>query len=294
MANNSRVILVTGAGGQLGNEMQRVAEGSSDRYIFTDVAELDITNKSAVEAFVSENEVSAIVNCAAYTNVDKAEDDAECADLINNIAVRNLADAAKSCDALLVHVSTDYVFDGKGTRPYVESDAADPIGVYGVTKLAGEKSVEESGCRYVILRTSWLYSAWGNNFVKTMLRLTSERDELSVVADQFGTPTFAGDLADVIASVIDQEAVRGEQVHGVYHYSNSGVCTWFDFAVAVGEMAGNSEKCAIKAIESKDFPSRVTRPSYSVLDKSKVATTFGVVVPEWRESLLKCMKQLLR
>lgn len=283
----NKTILVTGANGQLGNEMQRVAKGRSDRYIFTDVAELDITNYEAIHKMVTEEGVDVIVNCAAYTNVDKAEDDQALADLLNNKAAGYLAKAAKESGATLIHISTDYVFDGSAHIPYREEQATRPIGVYGVTKLAGEQSVIESGCNYIIIRTSWLYSAWGGNFVKTMQRLTSERDTLNVIFDQVGTPTYAGDLADAIGQIIttDQLAKSGR-----YHFSNEGVCSWFDFAYAICEKSGNS--CKINPIHSDEFPAKVTRPHYSVLDKSKIKSTFGIEIPYWSESLDKCINEL--
>ena len=215
-------VLVTGANGQLGREMRRVAQGSADRYLFTDVAELDITDRVAVQRMVEEERVDVIVNCAAYTNVDKAEDDRGMADLLNNRAVENLALAAKSCNAVLVHVSTDYVFKGDRCLPCTEEQPTDPLGVYGVTKLAGEQSLRATGCRYLIFRTAWLYSPFGKNFVKTMRKLTAEKERLQVVFDQVGTPTYAGDLAALIHKVI-QERMLDRQ--GIYHFSNEGVCS---------------------------------------------------------------------
>ncbi len=283
----SRTILVTGANGQLGNEMRRVADKGNDRYIFTDVAELDITDYGAISNLVSSEGVEVIVNCAAYTNVDKAEDDYELANLLNNRAVGYLAMAAKVSGATLIHISTDYVFDGTAHVPYTEQEPTAPIGVYGKTKLAGERSVIESECNYIIIRTSWLYSQWGGNFVKTMQRLTAERESLNVIFDQIGTPTYAGDLADAIGDIISTKQLDRS---GVYHFSNEGVCSWYDFANLIAQKCGNT--CDILPIHSSEFPAKVTRPHYSVLDKSKFKSTFGVRIPYWTESLDKCINEL--
>lgn len=283
----SKTILVTGANGQLGNEMRRVAESSSDKYIFTDVAELDITDYSAISNMVTSESVDVIVNCAAYTNVDKAEDDGNFANLLNNTAAGYLAKAAAESGATLIHISTDYVFDGSNHIPYTEDQPTAPIGVYGVTKLAGEESVIASGCTYIIIRTSWLYSKWGGNFVKTMQKLTAERDNLNVIFDQVGTPTYAGDLADAIGEII---ATNQTEKSGTYHFSNEGVCSWFDFAFAIAEKSGNT--CDIAPIHSDEFPAKVTRPHYSVLDKTKFKATFGTQIPYWSVSLDKCINEL--
>lgn len=283
-------VLVTGANGQLGNEMRRIAASGTTphRYIFTDVAELDITDPAAIEAMMAAEQVAAIVNCAAYTNVDKAEDDAATADLINNAAVANLAAAAKAHDALFIHVSTDYVFGGEGNLPRTENDAVNPLGVYGVTKLAGEQAIAAAGCRSVILRTAWLYSVHGKNFVKTMLSLMATRPELNVVFDQVGTPTYAGDLADAIAAVLCDPQVNDKL--GVYHFSDEGVCSWYDFAAAIAELSGSA--CTVKPCHSNEFPSKVTRPAFSVLDKTKIKTAFGISIPHWRSSLIRCLNAL--
>ncbi len=280
-------ILVTGANGQLGNEMQRVAKTSSNHYIFTDVAQLDITDREAVLRAVKDNSIQVIVNCAAYTNVDKAEDDRETADLINNKAVENLAIAARENDATLIHISTDYVFKGDRCTPCREDWETDPLGVYGITKLAGEKSIERTGCRHIIIRTAWLYSPFGKNFVKTMQKLTAEKDSLKVVFDQVGTPTYAGDLADAIARIIETGQL-GKQ--GIYHFSNEGVCSWYDFAREICELSGNT--CNIRPCHSDEFPSKVKRPHFSVLDKTKIKDTFGIEVPYWKDSLKKCIREL--
>lgn len=282
-------ILVTGANGQLGNEMRRLAEKTtSNRYIFTDIAELDITNLQAVRHCMSENQVTIVVNCAAYTNVDKAEDDFETADLINRKAVENLAIACKETEAVLIHVSTDYVFQGDRNLPCREDEPTNPLGVYGRTKLAGEQAIEQIGGKYLIFRTAWLYSSFGNNFVKTMRRLTSEREQLSVVFDQVGTPTYAGDLAMLIWHIIEEEKYKQQQ--GVYHFSNEGVCSWYDFAKEIATLSRNV--CDIRPCHSDEFPSKVKRPAFSVLDKTKVKKDFGYVVPYWKDSLIKCINEL--
>ena len=282
-------ILITGANGQLGREMRRVSQGSAHRYVFTDVAELDITSLDDVCRMVREESIDVIVNCAAYTNVDQAEDDVATADLINNQAVRHLAIAAKESDALLIHISTDYVFEGNRCTPCQESWPTSPLGVYGQTKLAGEQSIADVGCRYMIFRTAWLYSAWGKNFVKTMQMLTSTRPELKVVFDQVGTPTYAGDLADLIAYIIENDRL---DCQGIYHYSNEGVCSWYDFAIEIASLSGN--QCNIQPCHSDEFPSKVKRPHFSVLDKTKVKETFGVSVPYWKVSLRRCIDELAR
>ena len=284
-------ILITGANGQLGHEMQRVAKESNDNYIFTDVAEgyenLDITDLEAIRKMVKANNIEIIVNCAAYTNVDRAESDFDTANLINNTAAGNLATAMKEVEGTLIHVSTDYVFQGDRNIPCREDWPTNPLGVYGKTKLAGEKAIEGTGCQHIILRTAWLYSQWGKNFVKTMQSLTASKDSLKVVFDQVGTPTFAGDLADAIAHIIN---TRQLDKTGIYHFSNEGVCSWFDFAKIICELSGNT--CDIQPCYSEDFPSPVKRPHFSVLDKSKLKSTFGIRVPYWTDSLKKCIKQL--
>ena len=287
-------ILVTGSNGQLGREMRGLAVRSVHRWIFTDVTmpegletiRLDITDRDAVERACSGWSVDCIVNCAAYTNVDKAEDDEDTAFLINAVAPGILAGAAAARDALLIHIPTDYVFQGNGCTPYTEDQPTSPLGAYGRTKLAGEKAVTESGCRYVMFRTAWLYSPYGNNFVKTMRRLTSERDSLNVVFDQVGSPTYSADLASAIYDIVENDRSRGKE--GIYHYSNEGVCSWYDFAVAIARMSGN-EACAIRPCHSSEFPSKVRRPNYSVLDKAKYRDTFGRTVPYWMDSLEKCV-----
>ena len=284
----SKRVLVTGANGQLGSEMRRLGAASPNEYIFTDVAELDITDGAAVSRFVKENNVNVIVNCAAYTAVDRAEDDEATAELINSTAVRNLAQAAKEVDAVLFHVSTDYVFGAEGNTPRTEEMPTNPLGVYGRTKLRGEQAIAEVGARAIIIRTAWLYSEYGNNFLKTMLRLTKEKETLSVVFDQVGTPTYAGDLAMTIFSIIEGDYYNGNE--GVYHFSNEGVCSWYDFAREIATAMGHT--CQINPCHSSEFPSKVTRPPYSVLDKTKIKKTFGVDIPHWRESMIYCLKRI--
>lgn len=279
-------ILVTGSNGQLGNEL-RLVVGENDKinkYYFTDVDELDITSKKVVYEFIVANNIDIVVNCAAYTNVDKAEDDKERADLINHIGPKNLAEACRDKNGLLIHISTDYVFDGTKNTPYTETDETKPLGVYGETKLRGENAIINSGCDYVIIRTSWLYSSFGHNFLKTMQRLTAEKETLNVVFDQVGTPTYAGDLANVIYTII-QKNNNTDIRNQLYHFSNEGVCSWYDFAVAINEASGHN--CNIKPCHSSEFPSKVTRPSFSVLDKSKIKNMLGVKILNWRSSMLK-------
>lgn len=284
------VILVTGANGQLGNEMRIVAQYSKDHYIFTDVAELDITNLDAIREMVAKEGVKVIINCAAYTNVDKAEEDVDFCTLLNATAVENLAIAMKEVDGLLVHVSTDYVFGGDPyNTPCTEDKKGTPTGVYGQTKLQGEQNIQKVGCHHLIIRTAWLYSEFGKNFVKTMLNLTATKPELKVVFDQTGTPTYAYDLATAIYDIVENR--KYENKDGIYHYSNEGVCSWFDFTKMIAEYAGNTT-CDIQPCHSNEFPSKVIRPSYSVLDKTKIKNTFGIKVPYWTDSLKVCINHL--
>ena len=282
-------ILVTGANGQLGNEMRVVSKGSSDRYIFTDVEELDITNRDAVANFVKGNDIKVVVNCAGYTNVEKAEDEEKLAELINAQAVEYLALACRENHATLIHISTDYVFGGnEGNTPRKENEPVNPTGAYGRTKLHGEQAIWKVGCNYLIIRTAWLYSEFGNNFVKTMRKLTSERDKLNVVFDQIGTPTYAFDLANVIFKIIEER--RYDELTGIYHFSNEGVISWYDFAKEICELSGNN--CDIQPCHSDEFPSKVKRPSYSVLDKTKIKNSLNITIPHWKESLKKCISKL--
>ncbi len=282
-------ILVTGANGQLGNEMRRLGAVSPNNYIFTDVAELDITNADAVMHVAKHYSIDAIINCAAYTNVDKAESDEATAELINATAVANLAAAMKEVGGTLFHVSTDYVFGSEGNTPRTEDMPLNPLGVYGHTKLHGEQAILDSGCKALIFRTAWLYSEFGNNFLKTMMRLTAEREQLNVVFDQVGTPTYAGDLALAIFSIVEAGVYEGNE--GIYHFSNEGVCSWYDFAVEIAAAAGNAN-CRINPCHSSEFPSPVTRPPYSVLDKTKIKATFDIDIPHWRESMEYCIKRI--
>lgn len=280
-------ILVTGANGQLGNEMRVVAGGQTALvYHFTDVAELDICDEQAVERFVVEGAIDCIVNCAAYTNVNKAEEDAVLCDRLNHLAPANLARVAARHRIGLVHVSTDYVFNGEHHVPYREDDATCPNSVYGTTKLAGEEAIRTIHPEAVIIRTAWLYSSFGNNFVKTMLRLGKEREELGVVFDQIGTPTYARDLARAI-----QHIVGSGIVPGIYHYSNEGVCSWYDFTKAIFDLVGITT-CCLKPLHTDEYPTPAARPHYSVLDKTKIKQTYGVKVPHWIDSLRECIKMM--
>lgn len=286
-------ILVTGANGQLGNEIRLQASARQDgtyTFFFTDVETLDICDKKAVCDYVRENEIACIVNCAAYTAVDKAEDDEQLCLEINRDAVRNLGEAAEAVKAGVIHVSTDYVFDGTNCRPYVETDPTCPQSVYGRTKLEGEQALFAVCPQSVVIRTAWLYSEFGNNFVKTMLRLGRERTELGVVFDQVGTPTYAADLASAVMSVLDK-AMTGNFHPGIYHFSDEGACSWYDFTVSILKLSG-IRSCAVKPIESKDFPSKAKRPSYSVLNKGKIKQTYGITIPHWEESLERCLFRL--
>ena len=280
-------ILVTGANGQLGNEMQVLArENLQHTYFFTDVQELDICDEQAVYAYVSEHKIDIIVNCAAYTAVDKAEDNVELCDKLNNIAPGYLARAAQANGAALIQVSTDYVFDGTAHIPYTEEEPTCPASVYGSTKLAGEQNVMDHCEKAMVIRTAWLYSIYGNNFVKTMIRLGQERDSLGVIFDQIGTPTYANDLAQAIFAAINKGVVRG-----IYHFSDEGVCSWYDFTVAIHRLAGIAS-CKVKPLHTADYPAKAPRPHYSVLDKTKIKDTFGIEIPHWEESLKRCINQL--
>ncbi len=282
-------ILVTGAGGQLGCELQRLGAVSPNRYIFTDRAELDITDADAVRRAVEATGAAVIVNCAAYTAVDRAEEEPEAAERLNCAAAGNLARAARDAGATLIHVSTDYVFDGCAHRPYTEEDAPAPCNVYGRTKLAGEQAIAASGCRAITIRTAWLYSEFGRNFLKTMLRITAEQPHVNVVSDQVGTPTYAGDLALAIFSIIESGRYEGNE--GIYHFSDEGVCSWYDFAVEIAAEAGH-DTCAVRPCRTADYPTRALRPAYSVLDKTKIKRTFDLEIPHWRDSMRYCIARL--
>ena len=289
-------ILVTGANGQLGNEIQIVSKGSKDKYIFTDVCEgyqkLDITNIDAIREIVKAQNIKCIINCAAWTNVDGAETAGEIVETLNAKAPENLAIAIKEVDGLLVHISTDYVF---GADPYntpcKEDQKGTPTGIYGLTKLHGENAILNTGCHHIIIRTAWLYSEYGKNFVKTMLSLTATKPKLKVVFDQVGTPTYALDLAKIIYDIIENRKYTGN--NGIYHFSNEGVCSWYDFTKEIARLAGNND-CNISPCHSDEFPSPVKRPAYSVLDKTKIKETFGITIPYWTDSLSLCLEKMKR
>ena len=287
-------ILVTGANGQLGNEMQLVAKTSKHHFIFTDVCDgyrpLDITDQEAIRTIVAEEKIGCIINCAAWTNVDKAETAGDIVETLNAKAPGLLAQAMKEVGGLLVHISTDYVFGGDPyNTPCREDQKGTPTGVYGLTKLHGEQNIMATGCDYIILRTAWLYSEFGHNFVKTMLQLTSTKPQLKVVFDQTGTPTYALDLARAIMQIVEDGAYKGHS--GIYHFSNEGVTSWFDFTKKIAELSGHHH-CDIQPCHSDEYPSPVKRPAYSVLDKTKIKETFGIHVPYWEDSLKVCMANM--
>lgn len=282
-------ILVTGANGQLGNELRQLTEKYKNfNFLFTDVEELDITDLPAIDSFVETNKVDLIINAAAYTNVDKAEEDYDTALLINATAVGHLTKIATKYNIPLIHISTDYVFDGKNYIPYTEADKTNPLSAYGKTKLLGEKEALKHD-KSLIIRTSWLYSSFGNNFVKTILRL-SDKPEIKVVFDQIGTPTYAADLAFAILQIAKQILSNNDAKYGIYHYSNEGVCSWYDFAQMIIQLTQKSTK--IIAVRSDMFPRPAPRPSYSVLDKAKIKQQFGIEIPFWLDSLKKCLQKL--
>lgn len=288
-------ILVTGANGQLGNELRLRSASCSHRFVFTDVSDLpgletvhlDITDIDAIRITARSEKIDLIVNCAAYTNVDKAEDDEATADLLNHKAVANLADVAAEIGATLIHVSTDYVFPGDACTPVAETQPVGPRSAYGRTKLAGERAVRNSGCKYIILRTAWLYSPFGKNFVKTMMNLTATHESISVVYDQVGSPTSAADLAAAIMHIVDNGLLDRQ---GVYHFTDEGAVSWYDFAQEVRSICGNV--CDIRSCLSGEFPSKVDRPHYSVLDKTLFKETFGFRIPYWKDSLKACMERI--
>ncbi|TKG95839.1 dTDP-4-dehydrorhamnose reductase [Puteibacter caeruleilacunae] len=283
-------ILVTGSNGQLGSELRKLAiKNTQHEFLFTDVEELNICSVDEVEQMMADFRPDVLVNCAAYTQVDRAEDDVVGCYKLNAKAPGICAAACKKFGAKFIHVSTDYVFDGVGCRPYIESDEVNPQSVYGKSKLVGESKILEVLPEAIIVRTSWLYSSFGGNFVKTMIRLGEEREQLNVVFDQVGTPTYAGDLADAILNMI-VSLKDDENQAGIYHYSNEGVCSWYDFALAIHEEAG--VECNVYPVESKEFPVKATRPSYSVLNKNKIKQNFGLIIPHWRESLKLCIQEI--
>jgi dTDP-4-dehydrorhamnose reductase len=282
-------ILITGCNGQLGNEIQELArQNTQHTFFFTDVAELDITDKAAIELFTTEHEIDGIVNCAAYTAVDKAESAQELCTLLNATAPGYLAEAMEKRNGWIVQISTDYVFNGTGHKPYQETAEVCPNSTYGRTKLAGEEAVMNACKRAMVIRTAWLYSCYGNNFVKTMLRLGREKEELGVIFDQIGTPTYARDLAEAI-----MEVIRKGVVPGVYHFSNEGVISWYDFSKAIHRIAG-IHACHVKPLHTEEYPTPAARPHYSVLDKTKIKSTYGIEIPYWEDSLQQCIKKLMQ
>lgn len=281
-------ILVTGANGQLGSEIQALVPHYQGKYFFTDKTQLDITSKTSIESFVTENAIDIIINCAAYTAVDKAEEDEKNTDKVNHLATEYLAQVVKDHDLKMIHVSTDYVFDGRNYKPYTEEDPVAPNGVYGKTKLDGERAMQRiNPSNSIIIRTSWVYSSFGANFVKTMLRLGEERDELGVIFDQVGSPTYARDLAKTILEILSK--LKNENVE-IYHYSNEGVLSWYDFAKTIMQMA--NLECNINPIESKEYPTPAKRPHYSALNKSKIKKRFDLNIPYWKDSLKECLEKL--
>lgn len=285
-------ILVTGAYGQLGNEVRLLSANYPDyNFMFTDVDSLDICDKAMLLDFVQGNDIRYIINCAAYTAVDKAEDETELCEKINAKAVKNLGEVAEAVGAGIIHVSTDYVFNGKGYQPYTEDMPTSPCSVYGKTKLKGEKALLKACSKAMIVRTAWLYSPFGNNFVKTMRKLGAEREQLNVIFDQVGTPTFAEDLAAALLVMLDQTINQEHNKGGIYHFSNEGVCSWYDFTIKIHQLSGITT-CQVNPIETKDYPTKAARPHYSVLNKTKIKTTFGVQVPHWESSLARCIEQL--
>lgn len=290
-------ILVTGSNGQLGKSIRKEAESSKDNYIFTDIQELDITDPDAVKNFISQNDIDIIVNCAAYTNVDAAEDHEELAGKINGDAPGILANAIKEKGGTIIHISTDYVFGGAGKNiPLAENQPASPTGAYGRTKLKGEEEINKTGASSIILRTAWLYSDYGNNFVEKILSLLKNRDSIKVVFDQVGTPTYASDLAKAIVDIVEGRKFKDNE--GIYHFSNEGVCSWYDFAHATARIAANSDKDlkdkTVLPCHSSEFPSKVVRPSFSVLDKTKYKETFKREIPHWHDSLVSCLSQTFK
>jgi dTDP-4-dehydrorhamnose reductase len=284
-------ILVTGAHGQLGSEINEIhSQYPNYNFCFTDVDSLDITDEQKLTDFFDSFKPQIVINCAAYTAVDKAEEDRHMADLVNVTASGNLARQCNLSDALLIHISTDYVFNGKSFTPYKETDQTDPVSYYGKSKLDGEKAIAALTRRSIIIRTSWLYSYYGKNFVKTMLKLAHERGELRVIADQIGSPTYASDLAKLILDIIPQR--QKIQSNEIFHFANEGVISWYDFAVAIVELSGL--KCKVVPIETKDYPTPASRPAYSVMNKNKIKSTFGLEIPYWRNSLKLCITRLFR
>lgn len=287
-------ILVTGSNGQLGSELRKLSEKSGHKFIFTDIEELDLTDNLEIERFFENKDISFCINCAAYTAVDKAETEIENAFAVNVTAVRNLAEVCAENDTVFIHISTDFVFDGRNCQPYVESDKAKPINVYGQSKYEGEHQALKLNSRTIIIRTSWLYSSFGNNFVKTMLRAGRKNDTLNVIFDQAGTPTYAFDLAEAILKIVDKVQPKEKDksdFFGIFHYSNEGIASWYDFAIEIFSISGIN--CMVNPILTRDYPTPSKRPPFSVLDKSKIKMTYGFIIPYWKDSLNNCIKEIL-
>jgi dTDP-4-dehydrorhamnose reductase len=284
-------VLITGSNGQLGSEIKELAANYKKLdFVFKDLPELDICDFEVLQAFIIDHKINAVINCAAYTAVDKAEEDAEIAEHVNSIGVSNLVNALAKVNGQLIHISTDYVFDGNHFLPYKETDPVSPIGVYGETKRKGELAVINSDIEAIVIRTSWLYSAYGNNFVKTMLRLGNEKEKLNVIFDQVGTPTYAADLAEACLEILSKNDSKINSKGNVYHFSNEGVASWYDFAIAIMKMG--TIECVVSPIETKEYPTLAKRPHYSILNKAKIKKAFGLEIPYWRDSLEKCIEKL--
>jgi dTDP-4-dehydrorhamnose reductase len=282
-------MLVTGASGQLGSEIHYLEKNPKNNYFFTTKTDLDITDRKSVQKYIVDNKIKIIINCAAYTAVEKAEEEFKKADLVNHVAVKNLAEASKKNDVFLIHFSTDYVFGGAGNLPFRENDIVNPLSVYGKTKLAGEQVIKETGCKALIIRTAWLYSSFGNNFVKTIIKLSSKKESIKVVYDQVGSPTSARDLAKFLIFIIETGKYIGKE--GIYHFTNEGVVSWYDFAVEIANQIG--AKCKILPCRTDEFSTKAKRPAYSVLDKVKVKEIFDIEIPYWKDSLKKCLEELI-
>ena len=285
-------VLITGSNGQLGSEIKDLYSNYEKlECIFRDLPRLDICNVALLDKFITDHNINAVINCAAYTDVDKAEENIEKAEQVNVIGISNLVNALKKVNGKLIHISTDYVFDGNNTNPYKESDPVSPNGVYGQTKRSGELSVTNSSIDAIVIRTSWLYSSFGNNFVKTMLRLANDKESLKVIFDQKGTPTYAKDLAKTCLDILSDDSLENISDKGkIYHYSNEGVTSWYDFATAIMDIVNID--CKVLPIETKDYPTQAKRPQYSVLDKSKIKSDFKITIPYWRDSLANCIKKI--
>jgi dTDP-4-dehydrorhamnose reductase len=284
-------VLITGSNGQLGSEIKELATNYKKLdFVFKDLPDLDICDFEVLQAFIIDHKINAVINCAAYTAVDKAEEDAEIAEHVNSIGVSNLVNALQTVNGKLIHISTDYVFDGNHFLPYKESDSVSPIGVYGETKREGELVVLNSDIEAIVIRTSWLYSAYGNNFVKTMLRLGNEKEKLNVIFDQVGTPTYAADLAEACLEILSKNDAKINSKGNVYHFSNEGVASWYDFAIAIMKMG--TIECVVSPIETKEYPTLAKRPHYSILNKAKIKNDFGIKIPYWRDSLKDCIEKI--